>query len=239
MNAANGRGRGGFLIAWRTQDRSGFTRADALVVLAILAVLTVLAVVPSQLVRDRSRLERCRANLQQVGRAVLLYADENQTRLPAPAPGLPGDFWWWYKEQVKHYAGLKGASSRQDVLFACPVDRGYSDARPFHSSARFDYGSYVFNGVTLEGMPNIAGWKTTAVNLPQRTLLVMEWTAHAPLSWHRSRTGRANAPFYSDAQSVATFTDGHVAWLPIYYDGYNAAYTRDPIPGYDYKYSGQ
>ena len=88
-------------------------------------------------------------------------------------------------------------------------------------------------------MPNIAGWKTTAVNLPQRTLLVMEWTAHAPLSWHRSRTGRANAPFYSDAQSVATFTDGHVAWLPIYYDGYNAAYTRDPIPGYDYKYSGQ
>ena len=36
-------------------------------------------------------------------------------------------------------------------------------------------GSYVFNGVPLLGAPNIAGWQTTAVKAPQRTLLVMEW----------------------------------------------------------------
>jgi hypothetical protein len=66
----------------------------------------------------------------------------------------------------------------------------------------------------------------------------MEWVAHAPLSWHRSRTGKANAPFYCDAESVVAFTDGHVKLTKIYYDGYNAAYTRDPIPRYEYKYSG-
>ena len=66
----------------------------------------------------------------------------------------------------------------------------------------------------------------------------MEWAAHAPLSWHRSKTGKANAPFYRDAESVVAFADGHVSFTKMYYDGYNAAYTRDPIPGYDYKYSG-
>ena len=66
----------------------------------------------------------------------------------------------------------------------------------------------------------------------------MEWTAHGPLSWHRSRTGRRNAPFYRDAESVVGFSDGHVALIPIYYDGHTAAYLRDPIPGYEYRYSG-
>jgi hypothetical protein len=27
--------------------------------------------------------------------------------------------------------------------------------------------------------------------------------------------------------------------VKIYHDGYNAAYTRDPIPGYRYRYSGR
>ena len=93
--------------------------------------------------------------------------------------------------------------------------------------------------MTIPGVPNIAGWKLSAVTLPQRTLLAMEWTAHAPLSWHRSKTGRANSPFYCDAQSVVGFVDGHVSFSKIYYDGYNAAYTRDPIGGYTYKYSGK
>ena len=44
-------------------------------------------------------------------------------------------------------------------------------------------------------------------------------------------------PFYCDAQSVVGFVDGHVSFSKIYYDGYNAAYTQDPIPGYDYQYS--
>jgi hypothetical protein len=93
----------------------------------------------------------------------------------------------------------------------------------------------VFNGVTLYGTPNIAGWKLPNLQQPKRTLLVMEWVAHAPLSWHRSKTGKANAPL-PDAESVVAFADGHVNLTKIYYDGYNAAYTRDPIPGYEYQH---
>jgi len=217
---------------------AGFTRTDLLVTLAMVAVLAALLVVPRTLVRNRARLRVCTSNLQQIGRAVLLYAEDHQATLPAPVAGQPGDSWWWYKEQVKGYAGLTGPSSQNDRVFACPLDRGYSDPQPFWSSPRFDYGSYVFNGVTLPGIPQIAGWRLPAVKQPERTLLVMEWAAHAPLSWHRSRTGKANTPFYCDAECVVAYADGHAGLTRIYYDGYNAAYTRDPISGYSYKYRG-
>ena len=222
----------------KSGEADAFTQADLLVVAATISLLAALVLVPLTHMRETARLQLCAGNLRQVGRAVLLYAQDHAGILPGPIPGQAGDFWWWYKEQVKGYIGLSGLPSTNDRVFACPVDRGYSDPRPFHTGARFDYGSYVFNGVNLLGTPNVAGWQTSAIKQPARTLLTMEWTAHAPLSWHRSRTGKANAPFYCDAESVVAFSDGHVTLTPIYYDGYNAAYTRDPIPGYDYQYSG-
>jgi len=216
-----------------------FTKTDFLVTIATAAVLATLIIAPLKVARDKSRLKICTGNLQQVGRAALLFAEDHGTALPGVAHTESGDSWWWYKEEIKGYLGLSGLSSTNDRVFACPVDRGYSDSTPFCRNPRFDYGSYVFNGVTLFGTPNIAGWKLPAVDEPKRTLLVMEWAAHAPRSWHRSRTGKANAPFYRDAESVVAFADGHADFIKIYYDGYNAAYTRDPIAGYVYKYRGK
>ena len=220
----------------------GFTLTELLVSLAMVSVLAALIVPIAVKARANSRLAQCRANLQQVNRAVLLYAEDHNHTLPLLDPSPPPGGRWHYKEQVKSFAGLTGPSSPQDKVFACPNDRGYGeDAEqpvPFCRSSKYDYTSYVFNGVNLPGIPNIAGWEVSPIKQPQRTLLVMEWTAHAPLSWHKSRTGRANTPFYNNAESVAGFVDGHVNFIRIYYDGFNAAYTRDPIGGYDYKYSG-
>ena len=225
-----------------TAIESGLSLTDLLVTVAVLSLLA--AVIIPLVVRSRakSQLAVCLANVKRVNDAVLQFAAEHDQTLPrvdgAPAPGG----WWWYKEQVKRYAGLTGPSSANDTVFACPADRGYGelgeDARPFCRSAKYDYTSYVYNGVNLPGIPNIAGREVPSIKDPARTLLVMEWPAHAPLSWHRSRTGRANTPFYNDAESVVGFVDGHAALIPIYYDGLNAAFTRDPAPGYLYKYSG-
>ena len=214
-----------------------FTLTDLLVTVAILSVLA--AVVANRLVaaKAKSRTALCLANLGKVNRAVLDFSSDNHQRLPGSLPDDRENLWWWYKEQVKRYAGLSGASSASDTVFACPDDRGYTDPTPFHLNPRFDFSSYVYNGVTMPGMPNIAGLPLSSIQQPKRTLLVMEWTAHAPLSWHKSKTGRKNMPFYCDAQSVVGFVDGHVSFSKIYYDGYNAAYTQDPIPSYDYQYS--
>jgi Tfp pilus assembly major pilin PilA len=219
-----------------------FTSSDLLVTIAVLSVLAAVALPFVARSRSAAHLTLCLANLQQVNRAVLQFAANHNQTLPrvdsSPAPGG----WWYYKEQVKSYAGLTGPSSPSDKIFACPDDRGYEEGtekpQPFCQSRRHDYTSYVFNGVNLPGIPNIAGRKVSSIPKPSRTLLVMEWTAHAPLSWHRSCTGRANTPFYNNAESLVGFVDGHVALIKIYYDGLNAAYTRNPVPGYEYTYSG-
>ena len=216
----------------------GFSLADLLVVLATLAVLVAVGLPAIIAARGKSRQEQCVNNLRQVAGAVLMYAHDHKDTLPLLRPDAQKHTWWHYKELVRSYTGLIGPSSPRDKVFACPSDRGYDEMGPFSQSAKFGYGSYVFNGVNLPGLPNIAGRPVASVKEPGRTLLTMEFTAHAPLSWHRSLTGKKNHPFYKDAQSVVGFVDGHVKMIPIYYDGVNPAYTRDPIPGYEYKYSG-
>jgi type II secretory pathway pseudopilin PulG len=217
--------------------RLAFTLTDLLVTLAILSVLGAIAANRLVAAKAKARTALCLANLGKVNRAVLSFSSDNHQQLPGALPGDNKNLWWWYKEQVKRYAGLGGESSASDTVFACPEDRGYTDPVPFHLNARFDFSSYVYNGVTMPGMPNLAGLPLSAIQKPTRTLLAMEWTAHAPLSWHKSKTGRKNSPFYCDAQSVVGFVDGHARLTSIYYDGYNAAYTQDPIAGYDYQYS--
>ena len=177
------------------------------------------------------------ANLGRIDRSVLDFATANHQTLPGVSPAVAGDPWWWYKEQVKSFLPSQTDTSNRST-WACPSDRGYSDPKPFWQGAKYDSNSYVFNGVTLPGLPNILDWPVSAIVQPSRTLLVMEWTAHAPLSWHRSQTGGKNDPFYNNAQSVVGYVDGHTSVAKIYYDGFNAAYTRDPLPGYEYRYSG-
>jgi hypothetical protein len=216
-------------------SRLGFTATDLIVTSGILSVIVALTVISLVTVRNHSLETLCSENLRQINQSILAHANDHNHRLLTRVSGAPGDLWWWYKEQIKPYLGQETNSTN---LFACPNDRGYSDPKPFHKTARFDYGSYVFNGVTMPGVPNIAGWELGSIVEPRRTLLAMEWTAHAPLSWHRSRTGLHNAPFYCDAQSIVGFVDGHVGMTKIYYDGYTAAFLRDPINGYAYRFSG-
>src|SRR5438105_8066932 len=189
--------------ACKRQQR-GFAQLDLTFALATTALLVVIAIGVVKMSGEGARLSVCRQNLQQIGKGCLQFAVEHNESLPAPSRDLPcdRDFWWFYKEEIKSYVGLNGASSAADKAFACPLDRGYSESKPFWKLAKYDFGSYNFNGVMLPGTPNIAGWKKSAINLPSRTLLAMEWTAHAPLSLHRIRPGDMNAPCYCDDKSV-------------------------------------
>ena len=224
---------------FRPHHSCGYTRTDLIVTLAGLTLLSSIGLALATHLRREARIAQCQSSLATVNRAVLDFSKDADDTLPSAPANDPRDIWWWYKEQIRKYTGLTGPSSPEDRVFACPDDRGYSDPKPFHQNPRFDFTSYVFNGVTLPFVPNIAGWKVSEIADPRQTLLVMEWTAHGPLSWHRSRTGRRNLPFYNNALSVLGFVDGHVQFAPVHYDGHNAAYTRDPAPGYAYRYSGK
>src|ERR1051325_3354366 len=170
-----------------------FTFSDFLMVLAAVMLIAAIALPMLANAQSRQRQTLCTGNLQQITRALLAYGEESgklPDRLAEGESRRP--LWWFYKELVKGELGLRTPSSPADKAFACPSDRGYEEGKPFRVSAKSDYNSYVFNGVNLSGFPNIAGRSAASINEPVRTLLVMEWTAHAPLSWHRSKTGSNN-----------------------------------------------
>src|SRR5262245_23333112 len=108
-------------------SRGAFTRTDFLITAATVVVLAAMVFVPLTNARNKSRLRVCSANLQKVARAILNFAEDRGRTLPGLIRTDSGDPWWWYKEEVKGYLGLSGPSSPKDQVFACPMDRGYSD----------------------------------------------------------------------------------------------------------------
>jgi hypothetical protein len=224
------------------EKRQGFAQGDVILVLAAVLVLGSVALSFISKSRENSRMAQCLVNVKVLNDAVLSQAQDNGNRLlttkAIPAPGG----WWSYKDKIRSYIKKGAGGGVEERLFACPSDRGYSQETerqvPFWRSPKHSFTSYVFNGVTLPGIPNVSGRQLSSIREPSKTLLVMEWVAHGPLSWHRSRTGQANMPFYDGAECVVGFVDGHAGLTRIHFDGINAAYTRDPAPGYDYRYSG-
>jgi prepilin-type processing-associated H-X9-DG protein len=165
-----------------------------------------------------------------------------------------------YKDLMKGYVGLKGQSSPQDKLFACPADTFYpsffltNTAPPyqyvqssFHDQPFSDFSSYVFNGgdnisrkrpnFTIQ-RPGLTGIKLSAVKHPSRTALASEGSAPGPWSWHDP------SPYvlFNDAKNMVSFVDGHVSYIKIYLDssfngGVSQAFVYDPPANYDYQWS--
>jgi len=52
-----------------------------------------------------------------------------------------------------------------------------------------------------------------------------------PSTWHRSKTGKAQCAIFAMQKVSSRLPMATVKLVKIYYDGYNPAYTRDPIPG--------
>ena len=172
-----------------------------------------------------------------------------------------------YKTLMKHYVGLKGASSPQDKLFTCPADAlnpwwifgtNYTSLfvkKSVHDASDFDYSSYVFNGgdnitrtlragtrtasFTLLGLGNV---KMSAVRRPSRTIMVAEFPALIPYSWHDpSSHGAAGliGTQFNDSKDVVGFVDGHVSYVKMFlkYHDRGFAFLYNPPATYDYQWT--
>ena len=177
------------------------------------------------------------------------------------------DLFSGYKELVKWYVGVNGASSSKNHLFACPADKFFpsfaaTDAVPpwrwvresLHNQQFFHYSSYAFNGgdnktrVSQAGLwapPGLTGRTLSSIRHPARTVLVTEASALVPWSWHEAVFAQGEALPYTDARNVVSFVDGHVSYTKIYWSsvrlpggGISFAFMADPPAGYDYLWSG-
>jgi prepilin-type N-terminal cleavage/methylation domain-containing protein len=242
----------------------GFTLLELLVVIAIIAILAALLLPALRSAKDSARKTTCLDNLKQINLGVRMYGDDANDAPPVPGAATVKlvTLYWGYKELMKNYVGLNGASSPRDKLFACPADAFYpsflSNGNPpwqyvrqsLHAQPKFDFSSYTFNGgdnvarsngASTVVLPGLAGVKLSSVINPARTVLVTEASALAPWSWH------APSPslLFTDAKNMVSFVDGHVSYIKIYWDStrypggsLSLAYRYNPPAGYDYQWSG-
>jgi prepilin-type N-terminal cleavage/methylation domain-containing protein len=245
---------------------SGFTLVEMLVVIAIIAILSALLFPVLIAVKDKARQTSCLNNLRQINLGVRMYSDDSNDKSPEGAIRR-ANVYVGYKELMKNYVGLKGVSSAQDRLFACPADSFYYDydikqhgpyvgyvAESLCSLSNMDYSSYTFNAGNLGHYknhgtnfvrPGIAGLSLSSIKHPARTILVAECPAIFPYSWHKPKKpfGNPNTRF-NNALDMVSFVDGHVSRTKMYWQGTNgwiiesSAGDYDPPDGYDYQWSG-
>jgi len=239
-----------------------FTLIELLVVMAIIGILAALCLPVLSSAKNKAKRTTCLNNVRQINLGIHMYCDDSGDVSPLtekPAERMPS---LAYKELMKSYVGLKGRSSAQDRIFACPADTFYydqmKDSRGFyniwtnvphgqHEQHGYDYSSYWFNGFNFHTNDNpelaswlgIAGRKIASIKEPAKTVLIAEAPAFYPYSWHDPRPGEG--PMFNDANDVVGFVDGHVSYIRIYWPevpGNLLACFSDPPARYDYKWSG-
>ena len=216
---------------------TGFTLLELLVAIAAISILAALLIPVAGRAKEKVKRTTCMNNLKQINLGLRMYTDDFSDLAPnTPAENTNASMNNFiavigYKKLMKHNVGLKGESSSQDKIFACPADTFYFDAPPvglvqqgFHQQAFTGYSSYAFNaGGTnrLLGLATIglAGRRISSIKEPSRTLLLTEASALFPFSWHEPKRPIAleNAIF-KDAKNMVSFVDGQVDYLKIYWN---------------------
>lgn len=252
-------------VSHEAKTGAGFTLIELLVVIAIIALLASLLLPSLASAKGSAKRTGCASNTRQINAGLQLYAADNEDTLPA-APNVTGttlqtnDCGIFYKRLMKCYVGLQGASSPQDQLFACPADTFYYDgfpnlvyqAKQMHEQAASDFSSYAFGGgngytnslppafLNETAWPGVFGRKLASIPRPSRTILIADFAAISPWSWHEPQKLPAGKKGVNNAKNMASFIDGHTAYIPIYwnpkFDLTSCCY--DPPPEYEYTWNG-
>ncbi len=240
--------------------RHGFTLIELLMVIAVIALVAALLLLGLNAAKSKAKRTLCFNNLRQVNLGLHMYSDDSHDKAPRTPYTTNSSIaidWTGYKKLMKSYVGLDGSSSSHDKLFACPADTFFYDLLPhgrgyvagsIHNLSLTDFSSYGFNaGSTTRIATNagLAGRTFTSIKHPTRTILVAEFSAFCPWSWHQPREPRAQPPWvYSDARNVMSFVDGHISYNKIYWnsapwpDGtLSLAMQYDPPAHYSYQWS--
>jgi prepilin-type N-terminal cleavage/methylation domain-containing protein/prepilin-type processing-associated H-X9-DG protein len=230
--------------------KHAFTLMELLVVIAIIAILAALLVPALSHAKASAKKTLCTNNTRQIDLAVFMYVDDHSDSIRAVTNKEA--IYFTYKESILPYLSRNG-SSTNDALFACPADNfdcsipAIQDFFLFQNAAgigfchltQTDHSSYFFNGEADDVETRMSGKPFLSVREPSRVVLVGELSAAIGLSAHE----RKQASQFNNAKNMVGFVDGHVAFIPIYWNGTSGTdglpVFYDPPGGYDYTWFGR
>ena len=231
--------------------KRAFTLIELLVVVTVIAILAALLLPVLSHAKGAARRTTCISNTRQINLALLMYADEHGDAFRAMSNKEP--VYFTYKASILPYLSRNGVSTN-DALFACPADDfdcslaaiqefflfQNVQGAGFHNLKETYDSSYFFNGMAPDEVETrVAGKPFSSVREPSRLVLVGELSAAIGLSMHDRRQPQQ----FNKAKNVMSFVDGHVSYIPIYWNGSmkfnDMPAFHDPPAGYDYIWLGK
>jgi prepilin-type N-terminal cleavage/methylation domain-containing protein len=109
--------------------KGAFSLIELLVVVAIVAILAALLFPAISAAKAKAQRTVCINNLHQINLGIHMYLDDQSNGSPGNTNATHSPFVSWtdYRQLINNDLGIKGASSPQDKVFACPADKFFYD----------------------------------------------------------------------------------------------------------------
>ena len=219
------------------KKRAGFTLIELLVVIAIIAILAAILFPVFASAKLKAQQTQCMGNMNQIGRAIIMYADNNNGCTPFAYNNMGGsvtmNIWdsYTWRERIQPYIKSKS-------VFICPImnadqmpaNKGKWGTKTHITAAvAKKVGHYGLNlYISFNDAGSQGGYRqVSTIPLPSKTIMNAEnfdgdWSAE-PLDNEESgsNTGKEGQfyPYHgagSEKGGVFTFCDGHASFMSVY-----------------------
>lgn len=156
----------------RRHARRGFTLLECIVVIAVLGILAAVLIPVVARARSAARTTHCVSNMQQLGRAFTLYAQDHGGSLPPPVSPAGGGTPWF--AALHPYAGKTWTGDMAELapVFCCPAWEALPENIPTLDNIGYSMsthlagpGASITRPVSLAAIPN-----------PSRAVVLIEWS---------------------------------------------------------------
>jgi len=191
-----------------TEEASGFTLIELLILIAIVGILATLIIPTLANALDSANRTKCLNNMKQSMQGVLLFAQDNDMRLPAGYdPSLGGAQATWEQQIWSYIAQGSPYLAYTSPFFRCPSAKLSGFGFAMNHVAQTNYGS------------STALWKIRipAFSKPSHVIVLAEVRpTSASLNWATTGPGHVSADFSRhNGKGNYAFLDGRVESLAI------------------------